>query len=97
MGKNFKLKLYGKFAEMFNDKNSKYIFSSLDQFKYIGKILPSKILNSYIKVDFEGTELMIMKGYDLYLRKFYGDYMKLPKTEHQKPEHGDFRKRMSTN
>ena len=92
---NFKLKVYRKFAKMFNHKKSNYIFSSLDQFKYIGKVLPNKILNSYSKVDFEGNKLMIMDGYDLYLKKFYGDYMKLPKIENQKPAHGDFRKRMN--
>ena len=87
--KKFKLKVYNKLAKIFKSKKSDCMFSSLDQYKYIGNILPQSVLNSYSKVSFEDTELMIMDGYDLYLKKFYGDYMKLPPVEDQKPEHGN--------
>lgn len=92
--KSFKLKVYNKFAVIFKHKKSGYMFSSLDKFEYIGKFLPDTILKSYSKVDFEGVELMILDGYDFYLREFYGDYMQLPKIEDRIPEHGDFRKKM---
>lgn len=87
--KNFKLKIYNKFAIIYKNKDSNYMFSSLDKFAYIGKILPKTILSSYSKIDFEGVELMIMDGYHPYLTKFYGDYMKLPPAEEQIPEHGN--------
>lgn len=84
----FKLLIYDKLAVCFNNKKSGYTFSSYDQYKYIGLVLPKKILKSYQKVAFNNTKLMIMEGYDLYLTKFYGDYMKLPSEENRKPLHG---------
>ncbi|WP_299101668.1 LicD family protein [uncultured Winogradskyella sp.] len=87
--KSIKLKAYDKLATFFKNKDTDYMFSSLDKFAYLGKILPKSILKSYSKVNFEGVELMILDGYDLYLNKFYGDYMQLPPTEMQVPEHGN--------
>ncbi len=87
--KNFKLRIYNKLAQTYKHKEGAYIFSSLDQFKYIGHMLPKSILNLYHKVDFEDTQLMILDGYDFYLKKFYGDYMKVPPIENQIPEHGN--------
>lgn len=89
LSQKFKLKIYDKIAKVFKHKKSDYVFSSLDQYSYIGNVLPKTILNSYKKVDFEDTQLMIMEGYDLYLKKFYGDYMKLPPEKDQRPEHGN--------
>lgn len=89
--KKFKLKLYYKLATLYKHKDADYMFSSLDKYSYIGKILPKTILNTYSKVDFEGTQLMIYNGYDSYLKQFYGDYMQLPPIENQVPEHGNLR------
>lgn len=86
---HFKLKIYDSLAGLFKNKKTGYIFSSLDQYKYIGHILPKEVVQSYQKVDFENTSLMIMSGYDPYLQQFYGDYMKLPPKEMQKPVHGN--------
>lgn len=86
---NFKLKIYDVLAQAYNNRKTGYIFSSLDQFKYIGHVLPREVIQSYKKVDFENTKLKIMTGYDPYLKQFYGDYMKLPPTEMQKPVHGN--------
>ena len=36
-----------------------------------------------------GTEVCIASDYDAYLRVEYGNYMKMPPTEKQKPNHGD--------
>ncbi|RED43552.1 lipopolysaccharide cholinephosphotransferase [Winogradskyella eximia] len=89
--KDFKLKMYYKLATLYKNKDTDYLFSSLDKFVYIGKILPKTIVNTYSKVNFEGTPLMILDGYDFYLKDFYGDYMKLPPVEDQKPEHGNLK------
>lgn len=37
---------------------------------------------------FEGKEYMVPKGYDAFLREYYGDYMKLPPEEQRIPYHG---------
>lgn len=86
----FKISIYNKLAKSRSKISSSLIFSSYDQFKYIGRVLPKDIFNSYRKIDFEDTQLMIMDGYDLYLREFYGDYMQLPPQELRVPEHGNF-------
>ncbi|WP_149304069.1 LicD family protein [Pareuzebyella sediminis] len=86
---NFKLRVYDSIARIFKNRPTGYIFSSLDQFKYIGHVLPRDVVISYKKVDFENTSLKIMTGYDAYLKQFYGDYMKLPPKEMQKPVHGN--------
>lgn len=40
--------------------------------------MPSYIYNEYIKIPFEDTEIAIVKEYDLYLTRRYGNYMELP-------------------
>ncbi|NRD20331.1 LicD family protein [Winogradskyella eckloniae] len=87
--KKYKLNLYHKLATYYNHKATDVMFSSLDKYAYLGKILPKSILQTYSKTNFEGKELMILDGYDLYLSTFYGDYMTLPPTEMQVPEHGN--------
>jgi len=84
-----KIKKYDSIAQSQNNNNTDYIFSSLDQFKYIGHVLPKSIVADYKYVDFEDTQLMIMQGYDIYLTKFYGNYMKLPDVNKRIPEHGN--------
>lgn len=44
--------------------------------------------NSTINAKFEDTEFCIPSGYDEYLTAIYGDYMKMPPADHQKPHHG---------
>jgi lipopolysaccharide cholinephosphotransferase len=88
---DFKVKLYQKTAKKYNEIDSDFIFSSLDQFSYISHILPKSILSSYKKVEFEDTQLMILEGYDTYLKKFYGDYMALPPEKDRRPIHGNLK------
>ena len=49
--------------------------------------MPTEILNSFTEVEFEGKRFMAFKEYDKYLRKIYGDYMKLPPKEKQITHH----------
>ena len=44
-----------------------------------------EIFTSCVPKPFEDTELMVMNGYEEYLRDNYGDYMKLPPVEKRKP------------
>lgn len=89
---SLKLKLYDAVAQSNNTEANDFIFSSLDQFKYIKYILPKSILSNYKYINFEDTKLQIMEGYDIYLRQFYGDYMKLPEESKRVPEHGNLDK-----
>lgn len=43
-----------------------------------------------IKHEFSGKKLYILKNYDVILKKFYGDYMKLPPEDKRRPHH-DYR------
>lgn len=87
--KSMKVKMYDRVASMHNNSTAYFIFSSLDQFKYIGIVIPREAVNSYEKIDFGGAQLMIMSGYHSYLTQFYGDYMQLPPVEKRIPEHGN--------
>lgn len=44
--------------------------------------------DEFIYVPFEDTTIQIPKQYDKILTEIYGDYMKLPPKEDQKPQHG---------
>lgn len=51
------------------------------------EILPTKVLNTFAEVEFEGYKFMAFVEYDAYLRNIYGDYMKLPPLEKQVTHH----------
>lgn len=45
---------------------------------YSREIIPHSMLEDYIQMEFEDTSFSVMKDYDVYLRKVFGDYMQLP-------------------
>ena len=49
--------------------------------------MSKEYISDSILVDFEDMKFTIPVGYDEYLRKHYGDYMKLPPKEKQVAEH----------
>ncbi len=51
------------------------------------EVMPSSYIEDYTLVDFEGEKYKAPIGYDEYLTKHYGDYMKLPPKEKQIKEH----------
>lgn len=55
-------------------------------YKY-NRLLKS-VFEEYIDVEFEGHMFKAIKEYDIYLKKIYGDYMKLPPVEKRIPHHG---------
>ncbi len=48
---------------------------------------PSELFDEFIDVDFDGVKCKIIKGYDQFLRMYYGDYMTPPPVEKQVPSH----------
>ncbi|MBQ6623350.1 MAG: LicD family protein [Mogibacterium sp.] len=49
--------------------------------------LPPDIMDSYCTMPFEGEEYMVIEDRESLLRKWYGDYMKLPPKSAQRPGH----------
>lgn len=45
------------------------------------------VLESYIRLPFEGREFSVIKNYDVVLRTMYGDYMQLPPEDKRIPHH----------
>lgn len=68
-----------------NDKNKMGIFN--DKFRLIGYQYSNSIMNDYELHQFEDQEYSIISGYDEYLLKQYGDYMKLPSEKERMPIH----------
>ena len=54
---------------------------------YMKKQYPREAFDKAIWVDFEDVKMPIPQGYDVSLRTAFGDYMKLPPKEKQKPHH----------
>ena len=49
---------------------------------------PSDLFENYINTDFENHSFSIIRDYDLWLKKCYGDYMQLPPEEKRIGRHG---------
>lgn len=52
--------------------------------------MPRKYIGNPVLKEFEGDLFPIPEQWDKYLTHLYGDYMKLPPKELQKPHHKDF-------
>ena len=50
-------------------------------------IFESKLFDETTTIEFEGKNYSTNKGYDAFLRRYYGDYMKLPPVEEQVSHH----------
>ena len=48
---------------------------------------PKEWFETQVWMSFEGERVPLMKGYDNYLRLIFGDYMKRPPVDQQKPKH----------
>jgi len=48
---------------------------------------PKNAFSSAVYGEFEGLQMPIPKGYDVYLKTAFGDYMTIPPVEQQKPHH----------
>ena len=48
---------------------------------------PSELFEEYVDVDFDGIKSRMIKGYDTFLRMYFGDYMQLPPEDERVPSH----------
>lgn len=72
----------------FNDQKTKNICIWDNGYGYTKFFyFPSELFDECIDVDFNGLKCQIIKGYDTFLRMYYGDYMQLPPVEEQVPSH----------
>lgn len=69
---------------------------SFDESKYAGcisgayrekEIMETKTFSEYIQISFESYKFNCIKDYDAYLKKHYGNYMKLPSLENRQSHH----------
>ena len=51
------------------------------------EIIPAEVFSDTVEVEFEGNIFPAPVGYDIYLRKLYGDYIQDPPVEQQKTHH----------
>lgn len=82
--KNYFCRKLIKNSRMYNRINTLYIgnFTS-----YAKVLLKKDYVEQLIKCSFEGKEYNVPIGYDMWLRAFYGDYMKLPPKEKRVGKH----------
>ena len=76
-----------QYSKCFNEEKDPYVtcYSDLDLAKYIMKESEYKDL---IELEFMGHNFFAIRNYDTLLKKFYGDYMKLPPEEDRINKHG---------
>ena len=51
------------------------------------EIMPIEVYATLQDVEFEGRQFSAICNYDIWLKKIYGDYMKLPPVEKQVTHH----------
>ena len=51
------------------------------------EIMTRETFENYTEAEFEGHSLKIIKNYDEYLKKHYGDYMQLPPEDKRETHH----------
>ena len=76
------------FARFFSPKNPEIFYYSNYQPDYLHIRMKKEWLAETTSIHFENTQLCISEHYDRILRNLYGDYMRLPRKEKQRPTHG---------
>lgn len=82
--------MIGEYERLFNSypfETSKYAGAIIGVYG-IKEHMDADVFKKYITVPFEGHQFYAIADYDAYLKKHYGDYMKLPPKEQQKRPHG---------
>lgn len=67
-------------------ENSRYVSTNAD-FQSSKEVCLKENFEKAVEIQFEGIQSFTYSHYDSHLRKYYGDYMKLPPKEQQEPKH----------
>jgi lipopolysaccharide cholinephosphotransferase len=72
---------------MYSEKQmKKYHFKNCDYVRYMGSpISKREWYDDVVYFDFEGYKMPVPIGYDIILRREYGDYMQYPPVDKRKP------------
>ena len=81
-------KWYDTVSQIGNEAKTKEVHCTNTSYRAINVRFPADTWKETNLVDFEDTQFYIPARYDTYLKKWYGDYMKLPDEKDRKPEHG---------
>ena len=77
-----KKRMYTAVSKWGNNETGQPLMICNDIFQSLGCEYDPKLMDSYINIRFEDTELMAIENWDNYLKEQYGDYMKPVRTEH---------------
>lgn len=83
----FWAKIINNCAQKYKFEESNYVACLVSGQNGSKELVPRKMYNNKIKVEFEGKEFWAPIGYDNYLSNLYGDYMKIPPKEKQLSHH----------
>lgn len=73
------IKIINKNASRWKNQSTKFVASIVDcHYGADCEVMPSEKFYKIKNIKFEGVELMASEAYDIYLKRMYGDYMKLP-------------------
>lgn len=76
-----------RFQEKYPYAKSKFVSTNAD-YRASREVFPKSEFEKSCKLSFEGIDSYTYSYYDAHLKKYYGDYMKLPPIEQQKAKHG---------
>ena len=63
---------------------SKQVCSMASKYSYTKQTMDKEIYGTPILLEFEGKKYYAPQKFEFYLKKLYGDYMKMPSEEHKK-------------
>lgn len=81
------IKIKEKIIMHYYKKNSKYFRSYSSTYSIKKTVFEKEWLGEGKKLYFENLEAIVPEKYDLWLKKMYGDYMKLPPKDKRVPHH----------
>lgn len=72
-----------KLMQKYREEQTGYLCSMGSRYKYEKQCMPREIYGQPVLLDFEGRQYYAPAQYEEYLRRLYGDYMRLPSVEEQ--------------
>lgn len=80
-------KMSDKLIQSYKSEETQYVFNSSLILSKNRKRIPKSDFDNYVNVEFEYLLFKAMVGFDDFLKRTYGDYMKLPPLEEQVSHH----------